>query len=194
MGRQELIKHYAKWEKLDKEGCTAVCFHFAGVSSRRGQWRRRRGSSSFKQATTQHRTPSQEGNRMMAATGPRSCQWQPFNLREWSKVLEMNQVTTAMSSHEYAQNIYSHFITKFKLQPVSSHGVNTKCSFGASGSYRAISRWKGATLAQLWRLYSDRPWFLPSSFAYKTMLTVSHQFRLLETGLPYFCAWSLSFL
>lgn len=32
MLRHELIKHYAKWEKLDKEGCTAVCFHFAKVA------------------------------------------------------------------------------------------------------------------------------------------------------------------
>lgn len=47
----------------------------------------------------------------------------------------MNQVIAAMYSREYAQNTYSHFITKFKLQPVSCHDVNTKCYFGALGSY-----------------------------------------------------------
>lgn len=86
-----------------------------------------------------------------------------------------------MHSHQYAQNTYSDFITKFKLQPVSCHSVNTECSFGASGSYRPFSRWKEVTLVQLGRLDRDTLWFLPSFLAsqLKTMYTVFQQLWLL---------------
>lgn len=92
-----------------------------------------KGELSFKQATTQHNTTQNPQPRRKQNDGchrPGSCQSRPFHLREGSEVLEMTQGTAATPSHGYAQNTYSHFITEFKLQPASSHGVNTKCSFG----------------------------------------------------------------